>query len=84
MITIKYKLNKDIIARTAANFVWELNNCESSIYVINNNRKINGKSLIGVLSGQLLEGSEIKVWVDKEEDLEKVESCFNKFGVKIK
>jgi phosphotransferase system HPr-like phosphotransfer protein len=51
MITIKYKLNKDIIARTAANFVWELNNCESSIYVINNNRKINGKSLIGVLSG---------------------------------
>lgn len=54
MITFTYKINKDIFSRTAAQLNWELNTYKSLISIITEEkRKINAKSLIGLLSGNL-------------------------------
>jgi phosphotransferase system HPr-like phosphotransfer protein len=54
MIPIKYKLNKDLIARTAVILNWNLKTIKSNINLINidnSNRMVNAKSLVGLLSG---------------------------------
>lgn len=41
---------------------------------------INGKSLVGILSGNLKKGDQIKISIEKEEDLNKVKLYFNEVG----
>lgn len=83
-MAISYKLNKDIIARTAAMLNWNLSTVKSSVNVVNKEgRMVNGKSLVGILSGGLREGDQIKVLIEKEEDVNKIKSCFNEVGKEI-
>ena len=56
---ITYKLNKDIVARTAANLVFNLSEIKS-IHIAKGNTCFNGKSLVGILSNNLLSGDIIK------------------------
>ena len=49
-MTLKYKLYKDIVARTATQLNWNLKQVRSSIRITSHNTIINGKSLVGILS----------------------------------
>lgn len=81
MIALNYKLTKDIIARTANQLNWNLQKIPCSIEIINQEgRKINAKSLIGLLSGQLRKDDEIKVIIGDIEKMSEVKSCLLEVG----
>lgn len=76
---ITYKLNKDIIARTAANLVFNLSEIKS-IHIAKGNTCFNGKSLVGILSNNLLSGDTINIEIEDLSDVEKVKEIFNEVG----
>ena len=53
----QYKLKENLMQRNAANLVFSLNEIPESIYIYRDNdeRRVNGKSLIGILSGRFLQ-----------------------------
>lgn len=76
---ITYKLNKDIIARTAANLVFNLSEIKS-IHIAKRNTCLNGKSLVGILSNNLLSGDIINIEIEDLSDVEKVKEILMKLG----
>ncbi len=76
---ITYKLNKDIVARTAANLVFNLSEVKS-IHIAKGNTCFNGKSLVGILSNNLLSGDIINLEIEELSDVEKVKEIFNEIG----
>lgn len=76
---ITYKLNKDIVARTAANLVFNLSEIKS-IHIAKGNTCFNGKSLVGILSNNLLSGDIIDLEIEELSDVEKVKEIFNEIG----
>ena len=76
---ITYKLNKDIVARTAANLVFNLSEIKS-IHIVKGNTCFNGKSLVGILSNNLLSGDIINLEIEELSDVEKVKEIFNEIG----
>lgn len=77
---LQYKLNRDVVARTATMLNWDLNQLHSSIHIQSNDRVINGKSLLGILSAQYKMGDIITVIFDDEKDLDKIKEIFNELG----
>lgn len=77
---LQYKLNRDIVARTATMLNWDLNQLHSSIHIQSNDRVINGKSLLGILSAQYKMGDIVTVIFDDEKDLDKIKEIFNELG----
>lgn len=77
---LRYKLKCDVVARAAAILCQDLSLLSSSIYIQGNNKTINGKSIIGILSGQYRMGDIITIIYDKEEDLDKIKEIFNELG----
>lgn len=77
---LQYKLNRDVVARTATMLNWDLNQLHSSIHIQSNDRVINGKSLLGILSAQYKMGDIVTVIFDDEKDLNKIREIFNKIG----
>lgn len=77
---LQYKLNRDVVARTATMLNWNLNQLHSSIHIQSNDRVINGKSLLGILSAQYKMGDVIIVIFDDEKDLDKIKEIFNELG----
>lgn len=83
-MTISYKLNKDVVARTATMLNWNLNSVKSSIRIITKDKRmINAKSLVGLLSGHLETDDQIDIIIDQDQDLMKVKSYFNEVGREI-
>lgn len=80
---LQYKLNKDVVARTATMLSWDLSHLHSSIHLQSNDRIINGKSLIGVLSAQFKMNDIITVIFDEEKDLNKIKEIFNEIGREV-
>lgn len=78
-----YKLKKDVVARTATMLSWDLSQLHSTIHIQSNDRIINGKSLIGVLSGQYRMGDIITVIFDEEKDLNRIKEIFEELGEEI-
>ena len=76
---ITYKLNKDIVARTAANLVFNLSEIKS-IHIAKGNTCFNGKSWVGILSNNLLSGDIINLEIEELSDVEKVKEIFNEIG----
>ena len=76
---ITYKLNKDIVARTAANLVFNLSEIKS-IHIAKENTCFNGKSLVGILSNNLLSGDIINLEIEELSDVEKVKEIFDEIG----
>lgn len=76
---ITYKLNKDIVARTAANLVFNLSEIKS-IHIAKGNTCFNGKSLVGILSNNLLSGDIINLEIEELSDVEKVKEIFDEIG----
>lgn len=83
MNKIKYKLNKDIIARNAAMLSWSLNQVKSCINIFNKNRVVNGKSLVGILSGDMRKGDVIIINIDRSTDLNYIKKQFNEVGREV-
>ena len=85
MINILYKVNKNIIGREAAQLNWKLNSLSTSINIINQeNRKVNGKSLIGLLSGNFKKNQNITIIIDTDKEIDKIKQYFNEIGKEIK
>lgn len=83
-MTISYKLNKNLVGRAATMLCWGLTQTQGEVRVINKEeRMINAKSLIGLLSAAIKADDEIKIIIDKDKDLDKVKKVFNEVGKEI-
>lgn len=81
---IKYYLKENLLQRNAANLSFNLNEISDSIYIYRDNdeRKVNGKSLIGILSGHFLQTDIINIEFNNVENLSRIQEIFNEFGEK--
>lgn len=82
-MTIKYELNRDIIARTATQINFSLNTIKDSVFIIKDERCFNGKSLIGILANNLKKGDAIEIEASKQ-DILYIKEIFNKVGKEVK
>ena len=84
MMTCTYKLNDNLLERNAANLVFSLKEINSSIFLYRENeRRVNGKSLIGILSSRFMQGETIKILIDNSEELSRVKEIFNEIGTEV-
>jgi phosphotransferase system HPr-like phosphotransfer protein len=86
MVIVRYKLKKDLIGRTASQFNWKLQDCPFQIYLImgKDGRVINGRSLIGLLSGRFMAGNEIEIATQSIKEQEIVEKVINELELAVK
>lgn len=77
---IRYTLTDDIVAREAAQLNWEINKIDGPFYIIKNERMINAKSMIGLLSGNFHKGDTITIEFESEDSAEKVKEIFDEIG----
>lgn len=82
-MTLKYKLYKDIVARTAAQLNWNLKQVRSSIRITSHDTIINGKSLVGILSAQMRFNDEIIITIDEPTDVDEIREYFNEVGREV-
>lgn len=61
-------------ARPATFFIQKANEFKSAIWVEKDERKVNAKSLLGVLSLGIIKGTEIKIIADGSDEKEAVEA----------
>ena len=81
MITLNYKINTDLVGRTATQLNWNLNKLSSSLYIITKEKRmVNGKSLVGLLQGNIRKVDPVTILLDKEEDITKAKSFLNNIG----
>ena len=64
-------------ARPATFFIQKANEFKSSIWVEKEERKVNAKSLLGVLSLGITKGTSIKIIADGADEQEAVTTLFN-------
>lgn len=84
MAILNYKSNINIWGRAAAQLNWNLNKISSPLYLVSEDgRMINGKSMIGLLSGSFKANSLIKILVEKEEDVKEIKQYFNEIGREV-
>lgn len=81
-MTVTYRLNKDLTGRTAAMLNWKLGTLKSSVRIVNKeeDRIVNAKSLIGLLSGCFKADSIIDIKVENENEINEVKKAFNEVG----
>lgn len=82
-MTLNYRLDRDVVARTATVLNWNLKQVKSSIRIINHDKMVNGKSLVGLLSANIRFNDTIKVIVDEAADVDDVREYFNEIGREI-
>lgn len=84
-MTITYKLNKNLTGRQANMLNWKLTQIPGSVRIINKeeNRMINAKSLVGLLSGAFRADNIIDIVIDRDEDIQKVKLVLNEVGREI-
>lgn len=79
-----YKLNDNLLERNAANLVFSLKEINSSIFLYRENeRRVNGKSLIGILSSRFMQGETIKILIDNSEEMGRIKEIFNEVGTEV-
>ena len=74
-VTVQYKVG--LHARPATFFIQKANEYKSSIWVERDDRRVNAKSLLGVLSLRIIGGSDIKVIASGVDEEEAVEALVN-------
>lgn len=83
-MSCSYKLNVNLWNRNAANLVFALNELPTSVFLYKEyGRRINGRSLIGILSGHFLQGDTIKILIDNPEQMSRIKSIFSLYGEEI-
>ena len=79
-----YYLNQNLLERNAANMVFSLKEIPSSIFLYREyDRRVNGKSLIGILSARFMQGETIKILVDNPDEMGRVKEIFNEIGTEV-
>lgn len=80
MFTVKRTItvNKDITPRFAKNFVANTTNIKSNLYFIVGDREINAKSILGIISINIMNGDEFDICVDSSVSQECAENDINK------
>lgn len=68
------RLRKGLQARSATNFVWEANRFASDIFLEKENKKLNAKSIMGLMSMVLTPGSEVILTAEGVDEKEAVET----------
>ena len=64
-------------ARPATFFIQKANEFKSSIWIEREERKVNAKSLLGVLSLGVVKGGEVTIIIDGEDETEAMEALVN-------
>lgn len=83
-MNFSYKLNKNLLARNAAQLVFALSEVNSTVTLRRkDSNSVNGKSLVGVLSGHFLYDEIVTVFIDTVEELSRVKEIFNEYGVEV-
>ena len=77
-ITIK---DDSLRSKKATEFINKASEYSSSIYLEMNNKRINAKSIIGVLSLNVAEGDEIRLLVDGQDEDAAIEGICGLLGV---
>lgn len=84
MMKTKYYLKENLLERNAMNFVDVVADMKSTIsFYRDNERKVNGKSRIGILSGRFMQGETINVEVESSEDMSRVKDILNTIGTEV-
>ena len=82
MVVKSYKLLKNLTGRTASQFNWGLSSIEHQVFLrIHDGRIVNGKSLIGLLSGRFLKGDIIEIATYKQEEAIEIEKIINELQI---
>lgn len=84
LISIRYKLKNDVYGRIATNLVYALNELKGSVFIIQNEKVINGKSLVGVLSLGMKFETPIEIRITNSEDEIKLREIFSNIADEIK
>lgn len=84
MMKTRYYLKENLLERNAMNFVDVVADMKSTIsFYRDNERKVNGKSRIGILSGRFMQGETINVEVESSEDMSRVKDILNTIGTEV-
>jgi len=67
------RLETGLHARPAARFVQEANQYQSDIYIVKGNKKVNAKSIMGVMSLAVARGTEITIIAEGKDEQKAVE-----------
>lgn len=70
-------------ARPATFFIQKSNEFKSSIWVEKNNRRVNAKSLLGVLSLGITKGTQITIIADGTDEQEAVDALVHLIGTTV-
>ncbi len=82
MFTYTYQLNKNITGRVAHQLNYLLNDCPFIVRIyIKDNRQINGKSLLGLLSGDFHKGEDFTIGTINKEQLELVKEKISELEI---
>lgn len=84
-MSCSYILKENLMQRNATNLVFNLQGLKTSIYLYKKGleRRVNGKSIIGILSGHFTQGEIIKILIDAPEQMSRVKEIFNNYGEEI-
>lgn len=83
-MSCSYYLNENLLERNAANMVFALKELPTSIFLYREQgRRINGKSLIGILSARFMQGETVRILIDNPEELSRVKEIFNEIGTEV-
>ena len=84
MVIRSYKLLKDLTGRTASQFNWSLNKIPHEVFLcIHDGRIINGKSLIGLLSGKFLKNDIIEITTHTLEEAVEISEIIKKLQIAV-
>lgn len=79
-----YYLTQNLLKRNAANLVFSLKEINSSVFLYRvNDRRVNGKSLVGILSARFMQGETIKILIDNPDEMSRVRSILNEIGTEV-
>lgn len=77
-------LKQNLLQRNAANLVFALSEIPGSIYIYrtNDERRVSGKSLIGILSGHFLQTETIYIETNSENQ-SRIQEIFKEYGDEV-
>lgn len=81
--SLRYIANDTILSRKAANLVYSLANLKGDVFLIKDDKTINGKSLVGVLHLDLRGGQEVEIHFNNPKDREEIIKIFNEIGQEV-
>ena len=71
---VKVQLKTGLQARQAALFVQEANRYSADVYLEKDNKKVNAKSIMGIMSLAISKGTEVKISADGSDEEKAVQA----------